>query len=275
MAESVFGTTFANLANASARVQFELQFNQIQNTLIRRFNDQVDDIEADSGALREIERLQKESVKLVDSLPVIEAYRQGNSNNAGALDAIIDEFTTLEKTINQDANVTAEEVTAFETQRDIVATKLDNLYIFVHPDINDGNIILKLKEDIDTLRALTPVVGALDDSGTNSNVTSTVATLKSKTETALASTQLTVATALDLEQKIQADFSSRQAELLDLTAVEQARRNEEIEDLRVETANLLRIISLSFEANANFADYVTGGLSAKKPAPGSILNLFT
>jgi len=273
MADSVFGAQFADIGQASARVQFELQFNQLQNTLIRRFNAKVDEVNArTSSKSREVETLQKQSVKLADSLPIIQAYRTGNSNNAGALDALIDEVIALQETINTDNDVTAEEVAAFEVQRDIVATKLNNLFIFFHPDIVDGDTIVNLKKQLTDLNALSPVVGTLDD---NSDVTTFLSAFKTRVETALSTTQNTIAVALDLEQKIQADFATRQTRVLELTKVEKAKRDVELQNLQVDLANFLRAISLSFEVNKDFADLVSSRLSEQPPPPGSILNLFS
>jgi len=273
MADSIFGATFADIGKANARVQFELQFNQLQNTLIRRFNAKVDEVNARvSSKSREIESLQKQSVKLVDSLPIIQAYRTGNSNNAGALDALLDDVRDLETTINTDNDVTAEEIDAFNAQREIVATKLSNLFIFVHPDIVDGDVIVNLKKQITDLNALSPVVGTLDD---NSDVTSFLSNLKTRVETALSTTQNTISVALDLEQKIQADFATRQTRILELTKVEKAKRDAELQNLQVDLANFLRAISISFEVNKDFADMVSSRLAEQPPPPGSILNLFS
>ncbi|HEX9703494.1 MAG TPA: hypothetical protein VGA19_11635, partial [Rhodospirillales bacterium] len=208
-----------------------------------------------------------------DSLPILEQYRIGNANNSGQLDALFEEVIALQNTINDDNNVTADEVAAFEAQRDVVAARLKNLYVFVHPDVVDGNTILNLKEELANLTALTPVVGSLDVD--NADVTTYLSTFSAKVENALTTTENTVTVVLDLEQKIQVNFASREAKILDLTKVEQAKRDKELEDLQVDLANFLRAISISFEVNNDFADLVASGLREQKPAPGSIMNLFT
>lgn len=273
MADSIFGATFAKLGQQSSRIEFEIQFRQMQNTLIRRFNERVDEVNARvSSKTHQIKTLQKQSVKLADSLPIIEAYRVGNLSNGGALDALLVEIKALQATINTDNNVTAEEITAFNAQRDIVATKLNNLYILVHPNVVDGNVILNLKNEIDDLNALAPVVGTLAD---NVAVTDYLSQFKTQTETALSTTENTIAVALDLEQKIQSDFVFRQTKILELTNVEQAKRDEELESVKVDLANFLRAISISFEVNKDFVDLVSSRLSKQPPPPGSILNLFS
>ena len=62
--------------------------------------------------------------------------------------------------------------------------------------------------------------------------------------------------------------------LAELTIQDQAAKQEEIEALQIDLANFLRIISLSFEANANFAQFIASSLATPQPEPGSILNLF-
>lgn len=276
MAGFSFGPVFANIANASAKVQFELQFNLLQNTLIRRFNERIDKVEGRIGDKHEIERLLRETVRLSDSLPILQAYRQGNANNNSVLEVIQDAVNTLSTVLDgdNDGNVTAAEVTAYTEQRDLVVEQLTNLYLFIHPDINDGNIILKLKEEIDNLSGQTPVVGLLTDAA-NVTVTDFTATLSSKVGTAFLVTQNTVTTALDLELKISSDLAFRQTKVIDLTTVQQAQQKQETESLQAELANFLRVISLTFEVNTSFADFITSFLTEKRPEPGSILNLFT
>ena len=157
-----FAATFAQRSLAGQRIGFELRFNQLQNTLINRFNKQVDEInETPLGTQRKIGNLQKKSQELVAALPVLQEYRGGNTNNKGQLEALFEEVSVLFSTFNQDATVDADEVAAFEAQRDVVVNRLNNIYIFSHPDINDTNTIQRLKENLDTLRGLEVTAGPL------------------------------------------------------------------------------------------------------------------
>lgn len=268
-----FASQFAQRTLASQRVAFELQFNLLQNSLINRFNTKVDDVnQTPLNTQRKITDLQKEAKALVSSLPALQEYRQGNNNNLGHLNSLFDEMSDLFATFNQDANVDASEVAAFEAQRDKVVQHVNNLYIFVHPDIYDGKVIQRLKENVDNISGLTVTAGLLTD---NQAVVDSLTQFQTEISIGITVTQNTVSTTLDLEKKIEQEFSFVDASLLELTTEEQARRDQEIANMRVDLGNVLRAISLSFELNAGFADALQARLSDPRPQPGSVLNLFT
>ncbi len=270
-----FAAAFAQRSLASQRIGFELRFNQLQNTLIGRFNEEVDKAnDTPLNTQRKINTLQKKSQDLVAALPVLQEYRQGNTNNKGQLEALFEETTALFSTFNQDATVDADEVAAFNAQRDVVVNRLNNIFVFSHPDINDANTIQRLKDNLDTLRGLEVVAGPLSDPQ-NQAVSDTLTRFQTETSIGITVTQNTISTTLDLEQRIESKFSSADAELLELTTEEQARRNKQIENMQIDLGNQLRAISISFELNAAFAESLQARLTKALPQPGSVLNLFS
>ncbi|NET39578.1 MAG: hypothetical protein F6K19_47730 [Cyanothece sp. SIO1E1] len=273
MADTNIGATLSAVAQAGARSSFEIQFNNLQRTLINRYNEQVDKINDSSTTDHEVARLKKESQKLVEALPVIEQYRIGNQNNYGQLERILEDLTSLRSLISDDNTVTADEVTAFTELRDEIADRVNNLYLLVHPDINDGNATQRFKDGLDEFKALTPVEGTLD--GDNAGLSDSLDSFINNATVATTVTSNTITTALDLEFKVQAEFSNVDANLLELTFEEQQRRNQEIDDLKVDLGNTLRAISLSFEINSELATQLSTRLRAQVPEPGSVLNLFT
>ncbi|MGJ3258668.1 MAG: hypothetical protein ACFE0S_03605 [Rhodospirillales bacterium] len=274
MADSSIASTFAAVGQANARTGFEVQFNNLQRTLINRFNEQAEDIsQSKNSATREIKSLQKESQKLVASLPLLEGYREANRNNYGQLEALQQELFDLRASIGDDNNVTADEVDEFIELRDKAATRLNNLYVLTHPDFNDGDVVQKLKKSLDELESLTPVVGTLD--GDNADLTGFLTELDNKIANAISTTSNTISSVLHLETSVQKKFATVDSELLELTFEEQERRNQEIEDLKVDLGNTLRAISLSFETSNEFANVLTNSLQQPLPEKGSVLNLFT
>ncbi|MAN80532.1 MAG: hypothetical protein CMF64_09085 [Magnetovibrio sp.] len=258
---------------AGQRVAFELQFSMLQNALINNHNKKIEKIaDTPRSTEIEIEQLQKRAEKLIGSVPAIETFRQGNLNNMGALEAIFEEITTLFQTFNQDATVDADEVAAFEAQRDRVVEKIENLYLVSHPDLSDADVIKNLKADVDAVRSLELVVGDLTD---NQEVADALSNLQTEVSIAITVTQNTVSTALDLEQKIQAEFADVESDLFELTSEEQARRETEISNLETDLGNLLRAISISFEINAGLSDALTNRLKPQVPPPGSAVNIIS
>lgn len=267
--------TLARIGLFATQPNFELQFAQLQNTIIRRVNKEIARIN-ESGASRRqtVAKLQRDGLKLADLLPVVAIYRDGNSNNLGQIQQLIADAGTLFDALGPDDAVSQAEVDAFNAQRDDIVERLNNLYFFVLPDIVDGNTIQTLKLEIDNLNALSPIVGSLSGDQANIDATAAVSKLQFHLSTALTTTQNTVSLALDLEQNIQAKQAEILADFLDLTTVDAARKATEIENIKGNFANLLIAISLSFETNSTFAFQLNKFLSPFKPEPGSILNLF-
>lgn len=274
MADTSIASTLASVAQATARIGFEVQFSNLQNTLIKRFNNQVDVInDSNPSSANRVTELKKESSELVQSLPILEAYREANRNNYGQLEALQEELTALRETISDDNDVTADEVADFIEKRDKVAQRLDNLYVLVHPDFNDGQVIPKLKESLAELKALTPVVGTLDVD--NADISTFLTEVDNKVANAISTTSNTITSVLFLETKVQSQFSNVDSELLELTFEEQERQNTEIDSLKVDLGNTLRAISLSFEISGDLATAITNSLTEQAPPSGSVLNLFT
>jgi len=271
---SSVASSLASIAQATSRVGFEVQFNNLQNTLMKRFNNQVDVITSrNPSSVHKVVKLQKESSELVQSLPILEAYREANRNNYGQLEALQEELTDLRATISDDNNVTASEITNFTTKRDSVAKRLNNLYILVHPNFNDGQVILKLKESLAELESLTPIVGTL--SGNNADISAFLTEIDNKVASSILTTSNTISSVLFMETNVQSRFTNLDTELLELTYEEQELRNSEIDSLKVDLGNTLRAISLSFEISGDLATAINNSLTKQKPPSGSVLNFFT
>jgi len=270
------GQVLSGIAASSSRPDFEIAFSQIQNTIIRRVNDEIEKANNKSdGNKHKIIKLQRDGLRLAESLPLIEAYRTGNVNNQGTLQLLIENLTTLSASLGTDDDITQSELDAFTAQRTIVTDAIDNLFVYIHPDIVDGRAIQYLKDEIDTLNALAPELGSKSGLQANIDTTAAVDDVLAEANTALSVTQNTITLALDLEQNIQSKEAEILAEFTELTAVAAANRDIEIQNIKSSFANILTAISLTFEANANFATELNNALSPFQPEPGSILNLFT
>ena len=272
MAVDTIGARIAKNLQAARTPQFELLFASIQNTVIRRVNAESQKI-IDGSAMdrHKLESFYKQGLKLANAVPIIAQFRIGNLNNSGQLSALSDETAALIDKLGSDDAITQEEVDAFNEHKQVVIDRLDNIYLFAHPDIVDGNAIPNLKDSLETLRNLSPVAGTRDD---NAALFETLTDFQSKISIATSTTLNTISTALDLEQFTQAKALGIQAEITELGTVENARKKEEIEDIKIKFANILTAISVTFEMNEDVTSFVTNGLTAPRPEPGSVLNLF-
>lgn len=270
-----FAFTFADTALRNQKAGFELQFNLLQNALIGRHNEKIEEITTTSTTLaRRIDDLSERQQSLLDSIPALQEFRQGNLNNAGALEKVFDEITVLFETFNTDATVDAAEVAAFQAQRDLLADRMERLYVFSHPDINDAQVVKRLKEDIDSIRALEVTAGALTDAG-NVAVSDALSALQTEVSVAITVSQQTASTTLGVEQRIQSQFATVESELIELTAEEKVRREEEIAAAETDLGNLLRAISISFEITSGLSEALSSRLKPLTPPPGSAVNIIS
>lgn len=266
-----FAYTLAKTQLAGQQVQFNLQFNLLQNSLIKQYNAKVEKINATpSSVQRHVDALSKEDKNLVSTLSALTDFHDGNSKNNGTLGSIYDEITQLFATYDQNNTVDSSEVAAFDKKRDDIANRINNLYVYSYNGINDGNVIQYLKQQVDKLKSLELTTGTLDS---NSAVTDSLTTLQDQVNTAITVTNNTASLALQQEQTVQAKFASNDAEIQALTTQEQARRQTEITDAKASLSNLLQALSVSFDTNSGLASALSDRLGPVTPAAGSPVNI--
>jgi hypothetical protein len=272
MADVNFGQIFTQISGSSVRSQFDVQFSQIQNTLIRRVNDEIDKLSDDPSTDRKLSRLRAEGQKLLDVKPVIDKFLSDFNNTQETVKEISDKLGGLNDFLGADDSVTQEEVDAFVAERDIIADKINNLYVFSNVDIPNFDSVKNLKDQLDSFKALTPVVGTKAD---NSAVTEGVIDLTTRSFNAEFLISNTIEQALDTSLNIQREFADIDIDILEIETVAFSEKEATINDLKADSANLLQIFALAFEGQAAFAENLANSLRPQVPAPGSILNIFT
>lgn len=277
-----------NLAQALAfthqqasRPAFEYQFSQIQDTVINRLNAEIKKVNEADGDKAHIAELQREGKKLATLIPAIDKYVFDNKNNSSRLSAIYDNITSMVGLFTDDDNISAGDLTTFNTLKAEVTTELNKLTQLTYPGVTDGDVIRKLKNEIATFEALAPVEGVVDAAGTtpttnvNLDVLTSLESLQTQTSTAQTVTNNTIYNAFDMRQDMVAKASEIQAEVTSINVVEQQKKADEIQELKDKYANMLRAISLSYESTSNYAGELSKQLSAPIPEKGSVLNLFS
>lgn len=267
------GSALAAGAAASARTSFELRFNQIQNTVIRRLNDEIANANRIPRTLeRRVEGLQEENEDLAKAMPVLDQYRVGVQNIMSNVEKFRTQIATLIETLGSDNAVTQEEVDSFNQTKSALRETLNNLPIFKYEGIQDGNVIERLKQEVAGLDAMNPVVGTLEE---NQDIAFGLLDLDDKAGTAQQVMLTTLTTVVNLEQDMQAELALNQAEIEEVNTVEQAKKVQKVEDLKERYGQLLQALSLSFEASQDFVSTLNSYLSPRVPPKGSVLNLFS
>jgi len=284
----VDNTLARNLVSAregSARLGFETQFNQLQSTVVNRLNTQISKISDTDNTLRKREALERDFKVLRGSLPIIQAFKVDNQANLDFLADISDAIAAVVNALiseDDNTNVTAGEVIAFDTAKADLVAKMDKLLVIAHPNFILPDVIGNLTRQISDISALTVVAGVIDPEGaeptTNVNrpTVDALNTLQAEVVTASAVTTNTINLAGEVETDLVAKASKSQTDRIELLTVEERRKDAEIELLRQKFGILLEAISLTFEANQSRDKELRSALfSTGAPPPGSVLNLFT
>lgn len=278
------GRVLSEISAKNFRFGFEQQFNQIQNTTIRRINSEIDRVIENDDTPRRLQALERDYQKLDDNKKLIDNFHFDMYSNqlrltemqTDAADAI-----AAFSSVDDDTNLTADEVTALTAKRDTLIANTEALLLSIHPDITTPNIIQDVKNTLDTLKAMDPVVGVVDAEGsgspTNANrqILDDLTTFSSLLNTAYEVTYTTADNAQDISLNISASLAGKAADMSLLSDVELKRQEEEIEGIKAHYGNILRVISVSFEARFSSTEQLASSMQGPQVQPGSIMNIFT
>ena len=268
-------------------IAFNLQFNDLQNTVINRFNKESDKLLNASSNQRELDELDRSYTKTVEQRNSIVKFAFTNESNG---DNHIDLSTAILSAINAingsddgDSNtVSASEVAAYEAARDEIVSISDRLVELNHPDYVDGDNVTRMRAQIEGLLELTAVEGTVDASGSETSTNDNRAIYDllddiDTTNTAASSVSTTLETSAKyLTAKLDQNLSDLKREITDINVFRAGEIEYEIQMLKSKNATFLRSIELSFDTQAYSINNLIDSLSAEKEIPkGSILSILT
>ncbi|MFC1673820.1 hypothetical protein ACFL12_06695 [Pseudomonadota bacterium] len=248
--------------------------------MIGRLNEEIHAVNEASGSKSDLLRLQREGRSMAENLPKIEKFLFDTETNKGRLANFYDKLNTMVGMFSDDDNISATDVTNFNTVRQEAVDELNKMHQLTYTGYTDGNIMQRLKNELAGLEALAPVEGIVDASGApatnvNREVLTSLETLQNKTATAQDVTLNSIAAVFDMRKHMLSDMSTIQAAVTEINTSEQFTKLAEVEALKEKYANLLHSISLSYEVSSGIADGLASQLSKPIPAKGSVLNMFT
>ena len=286
MAEIVssLSKNLAAALRASDTPSFNLRFSQLQNTVIKRLNEKIQDISESDKIGRRQSDLIDDSKKFQDSLDKVDEYIFLNEANATNLVTALTTANTLLGAISSDdddTNVTLDEIFQFESVRNQLADELDKLQFVVLPELGRPDLITEIIALGQELRSKNLVEGTVDVEGTvnttnkNRPFQDFVQFLHDKIDTGITVSNDTVIAARRIRLGLFADVSANQAERIKLVKSDTKRKEVEIEKEKERAATLLTAISLSFEIRLIQTQTINDSLlGGRKVEPGSILNIF-
>ena len=272
--------TLASIGQGGGKPAFELRFSQMQNTLIGRLNDEIHKVNDAEGSRSEMLSLQRDGKKLADNMPIIEKFLFDTESNKNRFDTVLSQISTMVGLFTDDNNISAADITAFNTTRQETVDELNKLTQLSYVGFTDGNIIQRLKNEVAGLAALAPVEGVVDADGApttnvNRSIQTSLETLQTAATTAQDVSVNSISAIFDIRENMYSKMAGIQASVTELNSSVQLQKLAEVEALKEKYANILSSISLSYEVSNTMTQGLSDRLTQKSPAVGSVLNLFT
>ena len=274
---SNFAQALVRTSDLAGKPQFELQFNILQNTIIDRLNEKIEDAIAEDDLQNgKIDIFLLESAKKLTTVQQgIEQFTFENAHNIRAMVPILEHLENL------GSKLSANDTDGFNKELARLNNTTGKLKI-----TNGVTVGIFSDDGIQKLRN----AGVLryDDSGTAKRATSlsdfadnaaaSAAIDAAKNEIANVSTSL-VYKQEGAEVVKQGTANSLNSTLLQIEAArvaDQGKKAEEITKLREEYGHLLNALSLAFESSQVLTNKLGSALfEAPRLDTGSVLNLFT
>lgn len=269
-----FARTFAATASQVARPNFELQFNNLQNTIIDRLNAEVEEARAESEIVNRVDvfliKAEKDLIRFQNGIDKFAFDNGRNINAAGELARQLDTLSIA---------LTADDTDSFNK-----ALTTINSVISKTTATNGISVGIYIDDGVTELRRNGLV--KFDNAGTATQATSRAdfaddAEAAAAIDAALA--QITqVADVLVLKAEAAEGLSQRTSTSLNATVLQiqatlianDAEKAEEIAKLQADYAQLLNGISLAFEVSQALADRLAAQLFNPNAVPaGSAVNI--
>ncbi len=276
--------SLVTIGRITQQPNFELRFNQIQNTVIKRINKEIDKIDQKHNNFRVVERLQKKFNSLVRSIEVAEQYRfmvQSNHDKFVELTVVVGNAIAKYSEEDNNTMLTSGELADVKALKTDIINRINSLRVIKHPDIVDGRPVENVRDLVDDLQGQEPVAGIVDladslfKTNDNRELLDSLGTLRTYSEVGTEVTQNTIWLTTDMILNFQAKAFEIEADITDITVVDARKRSDEIDAVKAKYGDMLRAISISFSTAQAFTQYIAAGIAQPRVPKGSVLNLFT
>ena len=270
-----FAQGFANTASMAARPRFELAFNGLQNTIIDRLNDKVEEVTADDGLINNIDPFLVSSQKRLQRFQAdLDRFIFDNSRNINAAGGLAQRLNNLQTAL--DNNNTDE----FNAILGKINQAIGNTHVS-----NGTTVGIYIDDGITKLRR-EGMVSTTDEAGTT-----VAATARSDfaddaaAQAAIDAAELQIANiasilllkaegAENIRENTAANLKSTILQIEATRIADQTEKANELAKIREEYAQLLNMLSLAFESSQAVADQLGQKLFDPDAVPaGSAVNI--
>lgn len=280
-----FAASFAKLNALNMDVMFEVRFNAMQNMLLKRANDEIAKVQQADKTGDVLAQLDKRRKSLTEELPLIQQYVFSASGNIDRLESANVPVTSALSYFVADGTdktaLTAEEADAVNESIAESLEYVDQVALLSHPKISGTHTILRLRDLANEIRGMSAVEGAVatedDEAPVNDNraLLTLLREFSTTVNVAYAGSVDSRDQATELSLSLQTKLMEIESSAAEATEIGATKVVEEVDAIKLKYANVLKAVSISFEASKQIFAYLDGGLSPQRPQPGSVLNMFS
>ncbi|MEK9722736.1 MAG: hypothetical protein VW405_04535 [Rhodospirillaceae bacterium] len=253
-----FAKAFAETSLLAGRPQFELQFNVLQNTIIDRLNEKIDEVTADDGLVNNIDPFLVASQKKLNRFQAgLDNFIFDNGRNINAVSGLSTLLDDLETALN------ANDTDGFNDVLGKINQTVGNTHL------SDGTTVgIFIDDGITKLRREGLVTTDSSIAATSRSDFADAAAAQAAIDAAR--NQLgTIAEVLVLKQE-----GAENLEIETALIADQADKANAVSKVREEYSQLLNALSLAFESSQAIADQLAAKLFDPNSVPaGSAVNI--
>ena len=270
-----FAQGFANTATMAARPRFELAFNGLQNTIIDRLNDKVEEVTADDGLINNIDPFLVSSQKRLQRFQAdLDRFIFDNSRNINAAGGLAQRLDKLQTAL--DSNNTSD----FNAILGKINQAIGNTHVSngttVGIYIDDGITKLRREGMVSTTDGDGTAVAATarDDFADDAAAQAAIDAAELKIANIASVLLLKAEGAENIRENTASNLRSTILQIEATRIADQTDKASELAKIREEYAQLLNMLSLAFESSQAVADQLGQKLFDPNAVPaGSAVNI--
>jgi len=256
------GRDLAQLSTVSARPTFELQFSILQNQILDRISDKIQEYQEDAQVNRVDAFLTLEKNRLERIIPSVDQYVSETGRNFKITNGLLDDlYELLGSAAGGDADAFDKAVAQLDDDLDSIK------------NVSGLAIGLNVKDGMVALRDEGFGIGGYDSYADYTERSEAIYKVISRVENALTVMTNNLDGALNFKDSVDTKITAVTVQIQAVQAAEQTEQLNEIAKLRDDSAQLLNALSLAFETNLARSEAFAEQLLNPQINEGTVLDI--
>ena len=259
------GAALGNLSNISARPNFELQFNALQNRLLDQLVEKIEALNDDTIVNNVDVFLELQKKRLSRLTPFLDEYETKTVSNYKTALGMSDDLADLETLAS------GGDATAFDT----LLAQLDSDLQLVR-NVSGLSVGLNVEDGLVRIQTDGLGIGSYASYGSDADRLQAVTDAKTKLDIAASVTTINLNNIRSVKESVLEKITSVTIQIEAVQIADKTEKTEEIKQMRDDHALLVKMLSLAFEVNQSRNEVFTQQLlNGPQFQPGTVLDLFS